>query len=271
MTTHRIGRLAVLAMLVPSAASAVDEIKGFGAYQPNQETVELFQAIEDGRLEVRVIPRDSTQSRLLVENKSGKPLNVLLPAAMAAMPVLAQFQGMPDLGKEGTDKAPQPLGLGTPRMQNQGGNQNPFFNLPNGQNRGPMNFMPMNIAPEIVGQIKLGSFCLEHGRPNPKPSIPYRLTRIDEVTAKPEVSAICAMLGRGEIRQEAAQAAAWHLNCDMSWEELKQKRTDTILEIHSKLVFTAAEISEAVAAVKKVEEEAGKPQRDAGGSLSVNR
>ena len=76
---------------------------------------------------------------------------------------------------------------------------------------------------------------------------------------------------RGGMVWTSERAAAWHLNCDMSWDELKQKRTDAILEVHSKLVFTAEEISEAIAAVKKVEEETGKPQRDAGGSLSLNR
>ena len=32
------------------------------------------------------------------------------------------------------------------------------------------------------------------------------------------------MLGSGQINQRAAQAAAWHLNNDMSWQELAAKR-----------------------------------------------
>ena len=32
------------------------------------------------------------------------------------------------------------------------------------------------------------------------------------------------MLGTGEVSQRAAQAAAWHINNDMSWDQLAAKR-----------------------------------------------
>ncbi len=265
-TTYRTGRWVVstvLAVLLPGAALAGDGIKGFGPYQPDHPTVELFEAIQDAQLEVRLIPRDSAQSRLLVENKSGKPLNVRIPEAMGATAVLAQFQGLRALNGDegGGNDAPQPLGLGTPPMQ--GG--------PHGQDPGPMNFMLFNIAPEVVGQIKLSSVCLEHGRANPKPTIPYALKRIEEVTARPELNEICAMLGRGEIGQKAAQAAAWHLNNEMSWEELRRERIDTILSLHSKLLFTPRQIDEAIGAVKKAEQRTRGETGDWDSSLTARR
>ncbi|NUQ64553.1 MAG: hypothetical protein HUU20_18970 [Pirellulales bacterium] len=273
-TIGRVGQFLALAtfmMLVPVAVLAADGIKGFGPYRQGCETVDLFQAIEDGQLQVRLIPRDSAQVRLLVENKSGKPLNVLLPEAMAASPVLAQFENLFGPGG-GQDNAPQNLGFGMPMMQG-GGNQAPLFNMPGGQNqnRGP-GFMPFNIAPEVVGQMKLSSVCLDHGKPNPRPTIQYELRRIDEVTAIPAMHEVCSMLGRGEIGQKAAQAAAWHLNNGLSWEELKKERIHAVFGLQSKIVFTPEQIEEAKKAVKKAEEKSGgsKNQKIAS-SLSASR
>ncbi len=45
------------------------------------EVVEMFSAIEDGRIDVGLIPKDSTRARVFIENKTDKPLSVQLPAA----------------------------------------------------------------------------------------------------------------------------------------------------------------------------------------------
>jgi hypothetical protein len=250
---YRIGRLlslTTLAMLAaPIALPASDAIKGFGSYRSEHETVELFDAIGKGLLEVRLIPRDSAQVRLLVENKSGKPLNVAVPAALGASPVLAQFQGVPGFNNGAMDNAPQQLGIGAPAMQNQGGN--PLLNL-GGQNaNGVPGIGIFNLAPEVVGQMKLVSVCLEHGKPNPRPTIRYELKRLEEVTSKPEVYEVCAMLGRGEISQKAAQAAAWHLNNGLSWNELEKERINAVFGLQSKQLFTAEQIEQAKAAVER--------------------
>jgi hypothetical protein len=34
---------------------------------------------------------------------------------------------------------------------------------------------------------------------------------------------LCRLLGQGQVPQRAAQAAAWHLNNDISWQELANK------------------------------------------------
>ena len=57
---------------------------------PTDQTVEMFAAIEKGDIAVKLIPKDSTQCRVLIENKTDKPLNVKLPEAFAGVPVLAQ-------------------------------------------------------------------------------------------------------------------------------------------------------------------------------------
>jgi hypothetical protein len=192
---------------------------------PPDEVVDVFSAIDKGQLQVRLVPRDSAQCRVLLRNKMDRPLHVRLPEAFAGVPVLAQpLDGL----KRNQSNAPQPLGIGpgqngliNPGMWNLGNpNRNPNPRGPNMPLPGPM----FNIAPEGVARLKFASVCLEHGRPNPRPKFRYEMRPIGEVTQKAGVAEICAMLGQGKIRQRVAQLAAWHLNNDMSWRELANLR-----------------------------------------------
>ena len=58
------------------------------------DEVELFAGIEQRKLEVKLIPRDDMQCRLLISNKTDKPLSVKLPDSFAGVPVLAQVGAM---------------------------------------------------------------------------------------------------------------------------------------------------------------------------------
>ena len=75
------------------AAESRGQPAKIGDYNPQDQTVEMFAAIEKGDIAVKLIPKDSTQCRILIENKTDKPLNVKLPAAFAGVPVLAQAGG----------------------------------------------------------------------------------------------------------------------------------------------------------------------------------
>src|SRR5205085_2375253 len=55
------------------------------------KTVELFDAIKSGDIEVRVIAKDATAGNVLIKNVTAKRLAIKLPAAFAAVPVAAQF------------------------------------------------------------------------------------------------------------------------------------------------------------------------------------
>jgi len=281
-------------MLAAPALTASDQIKGVREYNPEDETVELFAGIEQGKLEVKLIPRDSTQCRVLIENKTDKPLNVSLPGALAGVPVVAQRQFQPgnfqpgnlqpgnlQAGTSGRGNAPQPLGIGNRFGNNRRmGNQvNPLFNLgAPGNNRmprrGPMppNFAPFNVAPEKVAQLRLTSVCLDYGKPNPRPRMSYTIRPIQRATEKPEVEALCRMLGRGQVRQRAAQAAAWHLANEMSWEQLARLRRKSVVALLSRPIFTAADLAEgkqaAEAAIEMVEHRGQAAGADSG-SLSM--
>ncbi|MBP5620673.1 MAG: hypothetical protein J6X44_01530, partial [Thermoguttaceae bacterium] len=64
--------------------SKIDESKAVG----------LFDAMDQGLVEVKLIPKNSLQSSLSVTNKTDKEIVVDMPAAFAGVPVVAQPGGM---------------------------------------------------------------------------------------------------------------------------------------------------------------------------------
>ena len=59
----------------------------------------------------------------------------------------------------------------------------------------------INVPPEKIAQFKVPTVCLEHGKAEPRPAIPYEIKPIESVTDKPEVQELCRMLGTGQINQ----------------------------------------------------------------------
>lgn len=184
--------------------------------------VELFAAIKAGDIEVKLVPKDSTTGVALITNKTKKPLSIQLPAAFAGVPVLGQ------IGIGGG------IGGGNIGGGNGGGNQNQSFGggmMGGGMMGGGMGGFGgggmgggfFNVGPEKVGKIKFAAVCLEHGKADPNPRVAYEIKPIDSYTKNHEVIAVVQMLGRGEIDQRSAQAAAWHLENGMSWQELASK------------------------------------------------
>ncbi|MBN2473364.1 MAG: hypothetical protein JXB62_02055 [Pirellulales bacterium] len=200
-------------MLICNAALAADrggKTPRHGEFNPDHAAVEMFSAIEDGQISVKLIPKDSTLCQVLIENKTDKPLNVKLPEAFAGVPVLAQN-----------------LGGGNRNNRNSGGNQG----FGGGMGMGGMGMGGMgmgmgmfNVPAEKVGKFKVTTVCLEHGKDEPRPAMKYEIKPIQEFTDKPEVHELCRMLGSGRLDQRAAQVAAWHLNNGMSFPELAAKR-----------------------------------------------
>lgn len=102
-----------------------------------------------------------------------------------------------------------------------------------------------NVGPEKVGKIKVNTVCLEHGKKDPNVRVPYTLIPIDSFTDKAEVVQLCKMLGRGEIPQNSAQAAAWHLANGLSWGELASKIRIKHLDGSTELYFSPGEVDAA--------------------------
>ena len=209
------------------------------------ETVELFGAIDAGQVAVKFIPTSAAKANVLIENMTDLVLHVELPDAIAAVPVLAQFgqgPGQNDRGGGGfagfsaggqNGNASQGVGGGLNQGNGRGlgngfgngGNQfggNQFGGNNLGQQGGVnglgMGFM--RIAPQKTRKLTARTVCLEHGKPDPNPRIAYRMIPIELLTDDTEVAELCRQLGRGEVAQKTAQAAAWHLASGLSWEQL---------------------------------------------------
>jgi len=214
--SSRLG-LAVTLVLLPALLLAADRrVKAPkpGESSPENVSVDLFGAIEKGEIDVKLIPKDSTQCKVLITNKTDKPLSVKLPAAFAGVPVLGQIGNQGIGGNNNLNNQAQAMGGGM------------GMGMPMGMGGMGMGGMGgfMNIAPERVGQLKVPTVCLEHGKAEPRAQIKYEIRPIESFTNKTGVQELCAMLGTGQINQRAAQAAAWHLNNNMSWEQLAAKR-----------------------------------------------
>lgn len=216
---------------VPALVFAGDRSRARHDAAPAGEVVEMFTGIEKGQIEVQLIPKDSTQCNLLVKNKTDKPLSIKMPEAFAGVPVLAQLgaggaMGGGAAGGGGRNRGGAGGGGGGQMMGGggmMGGMSGGMGGMGGGGGMGGMGGGMFNVAPEKVSQIKSPTVCLEHGKAEPRPGMKYEIRPIEAATDKPVVAEVCRMLGRGEVNQRVAQVAAWHLNNDMSWEELAKK------------------------------------------------
>lgn len=270
-----LGSVAVLGIIASMAIAGEQETDSTA----DVETIGLFQAMEDGVIEVKFIPRNAERGTVIITNKTSKELHVALPAAFAGVP-LAQFNIAGNGFNNGFNRGNNGLNGGNNSL-NGGGNQafgggfnngGNSFNGGNGFNGGNNGFNGgiFNVMPEKVQKIKVQGVCLDHGLNDPKPKIPYELKPIESYTTKPGVADICAMMARGEISQHEAQAAAWHLNNDMSWKTLADKKIQHLVNAPTPY-FSQSEIEtakEAAEAAKEREKDRAKQKSSTVVSLS---
>ena len=81
-----------------------------------------------------------------------------------------------------------------------------------------------NVPPEKVGQSRSPPSASNTARREPRAADPLRNQADGELHHQARRPRVVQMLGNGQINQRAAQAAAWHLNNGMSWQELAAKR-----------------------------------------------
>jgi hypothetical protein len=206
----RVGLLTSLLALPGWLLAADRSVKNLHKPNPDDRTVELFEAIEAKEIEVKLIPKDDTEARVLIKNNTKKPLNVKLPDAFAGRPILAQRAGGGGGSSSTSGGGNQSMGggMGGGMMGGGGGGGMGMFSIP----------------PEQVGQFKVATVCLEHGKKEPRPNIPYEIVKIEEVSTDPAVKELLTVFGKNRLSQRATQAAAWHLANGMSWQELAAKR-----------------------------------------------
>lgn len=234
-----------LAVVQVKAAEPVDE----------SQAVELFQAMEEGLVEVKLVPKNSLESSLSVTNKTNRPIVVDMPSAFAGVPVLAQppmggfggggFGGGPggggfgggafggdDMGRGGRG------GRGGMDSGRGGGNSGGNQSIGGGMGGGRMGGMGggmggrrgggmFSIAPNKTHKEAVRTVCLEHGKKEPRSTVKYTIVPIDSYTDNKTTQVLCEMLGDKDLDQNAVQVAVWSAENGMTMEELAAKTRQT--------------------------------------------
>jgi len=230
--------LLAIATLVPavraSAADASNTSDANAASATNASPgVDFFAAIRNGDLDVKFIPRDSRRAQVLIKNNTDQPLSVKLPDAFVGMPVLAQAAG----------------GAGNGNRNTTTGNNNKNQNQSVGGGMGGGYGGAFSVPPERVVKIQVAVVCLNYGKPDPSPHVPYTIVPAETYTSDPEVQEVCRMLGEGQMDQRTAQIAAWHLANHMSWDELADLKVFPHFPQYTRPYFSADEIHDAMGVV----------------------
>ncbi len=222
------------------------------------EEVELFEGVKEGKLEVRLIPTDSSVGTVVITNKADQPVNVKLPRTFAGVPVNAQMgmggMGMGGMGGMGGGMMGGMGGMGGMGMgggmggmgggmQGMGGGMGGMGGgmmggmggmggMGMGGGMGGMGGMGMGgmggggmfrVAPDKPGKFRVTTVCLEHGKTEPNSRVPYTIVPLEKLNQDPAISKVCDLLGQGRIGQHTAQAAAWHIANGLSWDYLATK------------------------------------------------
>ena len=204
--------LAANAVALPLTISGAIRNSGNRSFQSlDNDTVEFFAAKKAGLIDVMFIPRNSKSANIMMKNRTKRKLNVRMPEAFAGVPILGQMGGGMGMGGGGGGG----MGMGG------GGGMGGF----------------QNIEPGRVRKVKVTTVCLEHGKKDPNPRIKYDIVPIENFTRNAQVIELCRMLGSGKLDQMSAQAAAWHLTDNLSWQQLVQKIGATHLNGSSERYF----------------------------------
>lgn len=205
---------------------------------------DLFEAEEKKLVTVKYIPNDAKSAQIVVTNRTGRPLTLRLPAAFAGVPVLAQFGMGGGMGggnqggfaAGGIGGGPQTTGGGAGGLGGQG------MNGMGGGGMGMGGGGAFSIPPERSRTFRVPTVCLEHGKPEPSSRMPYQFRRVESFSSDPKLNLVLESLGRGELSQKVAQAAAWHLSSGLSWEQLASQKIDHAGGIPDESYFSPAEL-----------------------------
>jgi hypothetical protein len=152
------------------------------------------------------------------------------------VPALAQFGGG---GRGGGGRG----GGGRGGGGGGGGNQSTGGGLGGGGGGGGL----FSVPPEQVAELNFPVLCLDHGLRDPSSSKPYKIVPAEDHIDRPAVIELLKAFGTGKLQHGAAQAAVWHLNNDLSWDELAAKRQGTRRNFNRPPYFSREELQAALA------------------------
>lgn len=220
LTRYRSAALALLALTVLTTGMAL-AAKKKGAItkpklDPNAPVVDLFKGLEEEQFKAVLVFKDEKSGNLMIENLTDETLTVQMPESFVGIHAVNQFGlggggGGGGLGGGGQGGGGQTQGGGGGGGLGGGG-------LGGGGQQGGGGFF--SIPPEKVVRLTINCVCLEHGKPHPNPRMEYLIFPVSHVSKDPVLTEVLNLVSTGKINQNAAQAAAWHLANDKSWQEL---------------------------------------------------
>lgn len=226
----------------------------------NQSSVDasrdILDAEKEGLVEVKYIPNDSRSAQIVVNNKTNQPLTLRLPAAFVGQPVLAQFGG--GMGGGGMGGGGMGGGMGGGGGgQTAGGGGMGGGGMGGGMGGGGMGGGGMgggmfSVPPEKTKVVKVATVCLEYGKREPSPRIPYQLAALETFSEDPALAVLLEAFGRGEIPLKVAQAAAWNISSGLSWQQLAAEMIDHAGGVPDQRYFSNAELFAAQQVVNRV-------------------
>lgn len=257
-------RISLYALVLAFGLASVTLFAGENPSNDTTDTqeVEFFDAMKEGLIDASIITHSSLDARITVRNKTDKTLRVNLPENFAAVHVVKQ--GFDDFGGGGGGSSRGRGGRGGGQNQATGGG----LGGAGGGGGGQMGIF--NLPPEKVLRQNVKTVCLEHGKREPARHLRYELRPLEEVTDKEEVHILCSLVGSGSVDQQSAQAAVWHYNNGLSWEELAAKQykpridsSATVPYFNPRQILYAMnlgkKVEEKVAEMKKTEKKADQP------------
>lgn len=222
----------------------------------------LFDAMDQGLVEAKLTPKSALECTVLVKNLTKKALEIDMPAAFAGVPTLAQGWGNAGLGgmagggalgdpdggraaRRGGAAGGAAGGIGGRSGSTGGGSQSVGGGMGGGGMRGGGGGMGGGwiVAPEKSIRQKVRTVCLEHGKDDPRAGAQYSIVPIESYTDNKTTQALCEMLGDDTVNQQGVQAAVWHNESGLSYEELAEKINRPTLNTEPKPWFSADELA----------------------------
>jgi hypothetical protein len=100
--------------------------------------------------------------------------------------------------------------------------------------------------------VRVATVCLEYGKREPSPRIPYQLAALETFSEDPALAVLLEAFGRGEIPLKVAQAAAWNISSGLSWQRLAAEVIDRPGGVPDQQYFHKAELFAAQQVVNRV-------------------
>lgn len=254
----------------------------FAEEKLSNATPSLFQIVEQEQLEVKFVPVSSAKASLILTNRTKQDVAFELPSTFGAVNVLGQQGGLPGVGQGafgqgafgqgagfgqgvggggGGPGGGQQLGggFGQGGFGQGGAGQGGFGQGGFGQGAGGagagagfgagggrgFNGGFFNVPAGKTKRISVNTVCLEFGKPDPNPRMKYQIVPLQTLGKGVKINALCETLGRNGVSQKAAQAAAWHLTDELSWEQLSAMNESESRYTGNRKRFTRQQLHEA--------------------------